>query len=263
MILGSHVLIFFQLTFLSALGHCFADLIVRQTPESVHVKEGVNVTLNCTITLNTTFIQTFTVITVEWIRTSKIERFKRLNVSEIFTEDQEWTDKLHFHSVQRNQSGIYFCRMTTVVPCVKAGNGTGTHLIIDGSDVKEEVSPSPGTTDKHHLLTILWMSLLAAALLLGLGCVSFYKRKENNRTVSAEAAPACLARDTFQTPNAEVLYAKLNIRNPSGPGRSNKKQAQNSNEPQFGKKTRDSRCFSPAAEEHVLYSTLKTAAPGV
>ncbi|XP_035235769.1 uncharacterized protein LOC118206801 isoform X2 [Anguilla anguilla] len=227
------ILCIFQLTCFLALGHCCANLRVRQMPESVHLKEGASVNFHCTLTYNVTSVRE---VSVQWtFGASREISFQRYNTS----ESQGFTATLPLHSVRRNQSGKYFCNVSVLIPCIDHGSGSGTSLTVEG------------TVSESSSSAVVWTSLLAAVLAVGIGCVIYSKRKGNKRTASTGQETDCPTSVT-----SEVFYAKVNFRNSSTHDRSNSDQAQYCNVPQVGKMTLDSRCLRPAVADNVVYSTL-------
>ncbi|XP_061115417.1 uncharacterized protein LOC133139941 [Conger conger] len=201
------ILYTFQLTCILALGHCCTNLTVRQIPESAYWKEGASVNFSCTFTFN---VNSFLEFSVEWYKNASIISYKRYNLS----ERQDFTDILPLHSIQRNQSGKYFCNVSIILPCMERGSGSGTNLIV-------EVLEPPGTVRESSSSTVVWTSLLPAVLAVGLCCVIYSKRKGNKRNTSTGQETGCPTPDL-----SEVVYAKPNFRNFKASDGSNSTEAQ-------------------------------------
>ncbi|KAJ8379441.1 hypothetical protein SKAU_G00002190 [Synaphobranchus kaupii] len=110
--------------------------------------------------------------------------------------------ELHLHAFfsecHRNQSGTYFCNVTIIIPCVVRESGSGTSLTV-------EVLTSGKVSETS--LAVVWTSLLAAVLAVGIGCAIYCKRKGNIRTATTGQETDCPTPD-----HSDVLYAKLNVR---------------------------------------------------
>lgn len=111
--------VFYKSGFVPLLG-----LSVRQTPEKVHITEGVNVSINCYIEADSRSERIFVlwlknnlVVTSENFDTSK-HRLCRVNAT------------LHLPSIHPNHSGIYYCKVLIDIPRLETAYGEGTHVYI-------------------------------------------------------------------------------------------------------------------------------------
>ena len=102
---------------------------VRQTPHVINVAEGANDNITCHFDIPD---NTLDKMRVTW---------KKDNGTNVHFETMELrhsntsSSVLQFHSLLRNQSGLYTCEVEIDIPKLWKGQGNGTYVIVTGKAV--------------------------------------------------------------------------------------------------------------------------------
>ena len=102
---------------------------VRQTPHVINVAEGANDNITCHFYIP---LNTKRRVTITWKKDNGTNvHFETMDLHHSNTS----SSVLQFHSLLRNQSGLYTCEVEIDIPKLWKGQGNGTYVIVTGKAV--------------------------------------------------------------------------------------------------------------------------------
>uniref|UniRef100_A0A674IRB9 Ig-like domain-containing protein n=1 Tax=Terrapene triunguis TaxID=2587831 RepID=A0A674IRB9_9SAUR len=123
------------------------ELTISQTPSEIKVSTGMSAEITCSWK-NDEIVERFRVTWKIQHLTCKEGTSTELSSKLYYTANATHKDKavLKIEVVKRNDTGTYFCEITTEIPFMKKGLGNGTTLIV------EEKGKQAGVRSTHVLI---------------------------------------------------------------------------------------------------------------
>ncbi|XP_050804011.1 uncharacterized protein LOC127048319 isoform X2 [Gopherus flavomarginatus] len=108
------------------------ELTISQTPSEIKVSTGMSAEITCSWK-NNEMVQRFRVTWKIEHLTCKEGTNRELSSKLYYTANATHKDKtvLKIEAVKKNDTGTYFCEITTEIPFMKKGLGNGTTLIVE------------------------------------------------------------------------------------------------------------------------------------
>ncbi|XP_074847817.1 uncharacterized protein LOC142011970 [Carettochelys insculpta] len=152
------------------------ELTVSQTPSEIRVSSGMPVEISCSWKVCDT-IERFRVTWKIQDLTCKEGTSKDLSSKLYYTFNTTHKDKtvLRIEVVKENDTGIYFCEITTEIPFMKRGMGNGTTLIVEEKEAR--------SNENYHFLGIL---VIFPFLILGTCFYLCYQKQHNSEKSVSE-----------------------------------------------------------------------------
>ncbi|XP_038256318.2 uncharacterized protein LOC119855026 [Dermochelys coriacea] len=152
------------------------ELTVSQTPSEIKVSIGMSAEITCSWK-NDEMVERFRVIWKIQHLTFKEGTSRELSTTLYCTANATHKNKtvLKIEVVKRNDTGTYFCEITTEIPFMKKGLGNGTILIVEEKEA--------GSMENYHFMAILAIF----PFLISGGCFYLcYKKQQNSKNTVPE-----------------------------------------------------------------------------
>ncbi|TFK10020.1 trans-acting T-cell-specific transcription factor GATA-3 [Platysternon megacephalum] len=147
------------------------ELTISQTPSEIKVSTGMSAEITCSWK-NDEIVERFRVTWKIQHLTCKEDTSRELSSKLYYTANATHKDKtvLKIEVVKRNDTGTYFCEITTEIPFMKKGLGNGTTLIVEEKEA--------GPMENYHFMVILAIF----PFLISGGCFYLcYKKQQNSK----------------------------------------------------------------------------------
>ncbi|KAM9142624.1 uncharacterized protein ACDP82_006883 isoform 2-T3 [Pangshura tecta] len=147
------------------------ELIISQTPSEIKVSTGMSAEITCSWK-NNEMVERFRVAWKMQHLTCKDGTTRELSSKLYFTANATHKDKtvLKIEAVKKNDTGTYFCEITTEIPFMEKGLGNGTTLIVEEREA--------GSMENYHFMAILAIF----PFLISGGCFYLcYKKQQNSK----------------------------------------------------------------------------------